>query len=568
MAKLQSWINVIPSQRARRGVRGVLSQFLNDDDPTTFKTFTFGNVAAGADSLVWTDGFLGHTIRTGTYQSTADGGVTLTSTNDYNAAFLADDSGANIGASVRNLLGRTLLTFDQSGGSIRSVMGQLKLLTGIDVATGVYTAVQGYLELVATHAVSSGATLSGMDVSIELGGTVTVASGGVLAGIRIETTGAGTLAGAGEIAAIYIEDSGTVTDWKVGIDINNCTTGIDIGACTAGINISGAGAVGISINTSTPTNGILISAACATTGILLSGANATSIGISGANTSTSMLISGTWGSSANYGAITIAGDAAGTALALGASATSFLGMRIDLTAAVTAGNDFMAIHSELETSGAMVDGFIIGMYQRVRIAHVAYENYAIWGRMDVNVAQTGDTANQFIGVFGSVGFAAGAHALLATGGGYGVQGTASIATGGTIDQPLIGGYFEANAVDTQGATLVTASRHRMLGYCNYGVDVLTQTSNGVAGIRIRTQDAAKLSDGIRFEASTDGGVSKINHAFNFTAADQSDGASVAASTIDNLNADGVIKIDCAGTDYYIPFWDAGAISTEWADVDA
>lgn len=305
-------------------------------------------------------------------------------------------------------------------------------------------------------------------------------------------------------------------------------------------------------------DGIEISSACSANAINLSGANATSIAISGANTSTAMLISGTWGSSSNYGAITLAGDVAGTALALGASATSLIGVRIDLTAAVTAGNDFMAIHSELETSGAMVDGFIIGMYQRVRIAHVAYENYAIWGRMDVNVAQTGDTGNQYLGVFGAVNFAAGAHALLATGGGYGVLGTASIATGGTLDQPLIGGYFECNAV-ANIAGLTTASRHRMLGYCDYGVDVLCQTSNGTAGVRVNTTDSAVLNAGVIFEATT----GSITNAFKFNAANTAH-AVVAGGAGSATVAAGAwlqIRIDVAGTPYYFP-----VCSVAWTNV--
>ena len=374
------------------------------------------------------------------------------------------------------------------------------------------------------------------------------------AGVDINATSTGIVT-----SGLTMQGSGTFTT-GITLSATAITTGIAIsaGSMTDAILISGT----------TPVDGIQISSACSAYAINLSGANATALVISGANTSASMLISGTWGSSANYGAITLAGNVAGTALALGASATSLIGVRIDLTAAVTAGNDFMAIHSELETSGAMVDGFIIGMYQRVRVAHVAYENYAIWGRMDVNVAQTGDTGNQYLGVLGSVGFAAGAHALLATGGGYGVQGTASIATGGTLDQPLIGGYFECNAVDTiAGET--SAVKARMLGFCDYGTNVLCQTSEGVAAINIRTQDAAKLHDAIRLDASTSGGASRINHVFNFTAADESDGANVSTTTItDADSAEGVIKIVCNGTDYYIPFYDAGVIDTEWADVDA
>uniref|UniRef100_A0A6M3M3C3 Uncharacterized protein n=1 Tax=viral metagenome TaxID=1070528 RepID=A0A6M3M3C3_9ZZZZ len=418
--------------------------------------------------------------------------------------------------------------------------------------------------------------LTGANASaIIISGANTVAgisiSGDQVLGILFATTAAadaafrvtiptGITLGAG--IDINATSTGTVTSGLTMQGTGTFTTGITLSATaiTTGITIS-AGSItdGILISGTTPVDGIHISSACSAIAVNIAGANATSIAISGANTSTAVLISGTWGSSANYGAITLAGDAAGTALALGASATSLIGVRIDLTAAVTAGNDFMAIHSELETSGAMVDGFIIGTYQRVRVAHVAYENYAIWGRMDVNVAQTGNTGNQYLGVFGAVNFAAGAHALLATGGGYGVLGTAGIATGGTIDQPLIGGYFEANAVDTQGATLVTASRHRMLGYCNYGADVLCQTSNGIAGIRINTTDSAVLNAGILIEATS----GSITNAIKFNAADTAH-AVVAGGAGSATVAAGAwlqIRVDVAGTPYYFP-----VCSSVWTNV--
>lgn len=291
----------------------------------------------------------------------------------------------------------------------------------------------------------------------------------------------------------------------------------------------------------------------------------TGVRISGLTT-TAIHISGVWGDTANVAAILIAADAAGTALALGAHTTEMIMTRVNVTAAVTNNSNYMANYTTMATSGAMLDGFIIGHYIRVNINHVAFENYAIWGRMNVSVAQAGDSGNQYIGVFGAVNFSTGAHALLATGGGYGVLGTAGISAGGTIDQPLIGGYFEANAVDTQGGTLVTAIRARMLGYCNYGLDVLCQTNNNIAGIHLLAQDAARMSSGIKFEASASGGQGYIHHAFRFLDADQSDGASVATTTITNADsAEGVIKIDCNGTHYYIPFYDAGVIDTEWAD---
>jgi len=234
----------------------------------TVNELTLNKMVAGSDvgststiRFKFPAGFLGKVIETGTFQSTADGGVTLTSDNDRPNSFLADDSGANIAASVRNVLARTLLTYDQSGGSIRSVMGQLKMISGVDLGTGVYTGVQGYLEWVASNSVDAGGKVSAIDASIEVadGATLTVDASGLLAGVKIELTAGGggtaTVTQTGDCAALWIDTAGTITDWKVGIDINDITTGIDIGACTTGINISGANTTGILFGSYTPDSG-------------------------------------------------------------------------------------------------------------------------------------------------------------------------------------------------------------------------------------------------------------------------------------------------------------------------
>ena len=206
----------------------------------------FINIASvgsnAAIGIEFSDGFLGHSISTGTRGNTTDLGVTLTATNEFNAGFFADDSTANIADSVANVLARTVLLATQSGGSIRSVQGQLKIADAVDVGTGVYTAVQGYIELMGDTSVKTGGKMSCMDISLEIASTktLTIDSGGLFAGLKIETTGAGTFTQTGNSAAIWIDDGGTVTDWKVGIDINNCTTGIDIGSGTTGISMTGA----------------------------------------------------------------------------------------------------------------------------------------------------------------------------------------------------------------------------------------------------------------------------------------------------------------------------------------
>jgi hypothetical protein len=180
-----------------------------------------GNVGSTSSvALHFIAAFLGHSIETGTYQSLADGGVILSASNTFNAGFLADDSGSNIGDSVRNVLARTLLTVDQSGGSIRSLMGQLKLLTGVDVTTGVYTGVQGYLEMVGTHSCKTGATFSCIDASAEITTALTVDSGGEFAGIHVETTGAGTITNSGTCAGILIDKASGAASWPAGIFVD------------------------------------------------------------------------------------------------------------------------------------------------------------------------------------------------------------------------------------------------------------------------------------------------------------------------------------------------------------
>ena len=199
------------------------------------------NVATtGGIGLHFIAAFLGKSIETGTYSSSASNGVTLDSTNTRNASFLADDAGANIGSSVRNMLARTMLTTDQSAGSIRSVMGQLKLADTVDVTTGVYTGCQGYVELAGTHVAQTASHLSCFDASLEIGTSLTVDSGGLACGIHVETTGAGTITNNGDCAAIYIDAASGADDWPVGLDIQNCAVGVAIGASTMkGIDFAG-----------------------------------------------------------------------------------------------------------------------------------------------------------------------------------------------------------------------------------------------------------------------------------------------------------------------------------------
>ncbi|MFA6972682.1 MAG: hypothetical protein WC208_14965 [Gallionella sp.] len=154
----------------------------------------------------------------------------------------SDDGGANIADSVRGAQSRVLLTLDQSGGTIRALQGQLKLLTGIDVTTGIYTAVQGYVELAGTHISKTGATFSCFDASVEIGTSLTIDSGGEFYGVHVETTGAGTITNNGTCAGIGITKASGAASWPVGIFISplTVTTAISVGTKA---NTSGSGVV-------------------------------------------------------------------------------------------------------------------------------------------------------------------------------------------------------------------------------------------------------------------------------------------------------------------------------------
>lgn len=227
--------------------------YLNVD---TAKTATVGINLAGAG--IYTTGIAinGTSVTTaisvGTKSNTAGSGVIIPSTDDWGAVrVFTDDNGANIADSVRGLQSRVLLTIDQSAGSIRAIQGQMKYLTGIDVTTGVYTAVQGYIEMAGTHVCQTGAVQSCFDASTEITISLTIDSGGRFAGIHVETTGAGTITNNGTCAGILIDKASGAASWPVGIqiDCDSVTKGIQVG--TLGSNITS----GVPILNATSING-------------------------------------------------------------------------------------------------------------------------------------------------------------------------------------------------------------------------------------------------------------------------------------------------------------------------
>ena len=190
-------------------------------------------------------------VESGSYGSqanTAGSGIAISSTITGALKVFSDDAGSNIAASVRGIQSRFLLTTDASGSSIRALQGQLKILTGVDVTTGIYTAVQGYVELAGTHSVQTSATFSCFDASLEIGTALTVDSGGEACGLHVETTGSGTITNNGTCAGILIDKASGAADWPLGLYIlgSDVIEGIRVGtfhSTTAGSGVPVATAV-------------------------------------------------------------------------------------------------------------------------------------------------------------------------------------------------------------------------------------------------------------------------------------------------------------------------------------
>ena len=212
-------------------------------------------VADATGCIQYGDAVTGKIIQTGTYQSTADGGITLTSTNARPVSILGDDSGTALTGDIRQVLSRVLLTIDRTAGTVNAIRGQIKALNLIDSGAACVTApVTGYLELVGTGARSIGGHCAAVRAALEEGasGTTTIATSSYYAGFEATLTSTRTYTTTGQMAAFMCNISGGTSVWPIGflVDDSSCTTGIDLGTCTTGIEFSG-----------TVTEGIVFSAA-------------------------------------------------------------------------------------------------------------------------------------------------------------------------------------------------------------------------------------------------------------------------------------------------------------------
>lgn len=227
-------------------IDGVLEDLSNS--ATTGTSLSFSSVGT-TDSIgiEFVDAYLGKAIETGTYQSTASGGITINGANNRPVSFLCDDAGVALAAADhRFVVARTLLTIDQTNTfTLNSIRGQIKLLDGIDIsAASVMAPVQGYLELAGTGA----RTLTGHNACVRAAleegasGTTTIAASSYHCGFEATLTSTRSYTVTGEMAGLAVNISGGTSVWDTGVLIDGgaATTGIKIGAATTHLNLTGA----------------------------------------------------------------------------------------------------------------------------------------------------------------------------------------------------------------------------------------------------------------------------------------------------------------------------------------
>lgn len=188
--------------------------------------------------------------------------MTLVTASGYEGVSVYTDDG-NValtgGTPFAGIHSRSMFFQDQAGGTTAlGIWGQLKYASAVDIGQGRTAAVEGYNEFMTTNLVKSLGLVAALSSQTEItAGTLTVESGGILAGLHIRITGAGEViqSSTGILAGIKIDETVTTGNWGYGIYIADgaATTGIYLGtSATYGLHIvsthDGSGENGIYVN--------------------------------------------------------------------------------------------------------------------------------------------------------------------------------------------------------------------------------------------------------------------------------------------------------------------------------
>ena len=142
----------------------VSDDFSLTDDLTVGGDFTLTGALAVTGAAT-----MDTSLNFGTLSSSTQTGITLVAAAPTILNVFADDNNTTLTNEVYGLIrGRAMLFKDAAGITLTSVKGQIKGAAGVDFGTGVYSGVQGYIELMGTHSASASGKLSALQGEIEI----------------------------------------------------------------------------------------------------------------------------------------------------------------------------------------------------------------------------------------------------------------------------------------------------------------------------------------------------------------------------------------------------------------
>jgi hypothetical protein len=272
-----------------------------------------------ADLADVADAFATRILETGTYQSTAGGGLVLTATNNRPFTIVGDDGGSAITGDVRQVLSRVLVTVDQATPTLNALRGQIKMLDLVDVTgAAVVSPITGYFELTGTGARTLTGHVAAIRCAIEEGasGTTTIAGSSFYAGLEVTLNSSRVYTQTGLMAGIIVNHSGGSSTWPIGMAIDLGTgisataelssTGVKVtlpqstndaaSPTLTGYEVAVSGAMTTATSGTATFNGVKIATpaitqtagTCASNGVLITGGAITS------GTATGINLAGAW----------------------------------------------------------------------------------------------------------------------------------------------------------------------------------------------------------------------------------------------------------------------------------
>lgn len=313
--------------------------------------------------------------------------------------------------------------------------------------------------------------------------------------------------------------------------------------------------------TSTLTAGVQIDIGC-TAGINIAGACTTAINVSGVQTDETGLTAACLFQHGVYG----------TPLVYGTQTANLVLKSTCITAAAGSALYVFGDINRITTSAASA-GYINVAYDYLSVGHDLVNGWATRGRVDITA---GCALGEQSAILGTLDVAA--VAVTATGAAVLAAGILDlqVTAAATIAQEVtcleIRPRIRADIAGVSSGIRININCEQT-NYVDYGLDIRSMSAQQTAAIRIlATPDTNALACGIHLEGQ-DSSTSAITNAvslvgtitnvLDFDENDGSQGAKVVQATMDGDVADALLKIDIAGTPYYVPAFNAAGITGEW-----